>query len=145
MIQAHEFGDVGLPLPRLTQLVKVEATIVLGFMLPVHKVAQNPRDKGAKGFAWRTSCNHSQRAPGLGKVWGRSTDRSSTCAGSSALIGRAQLSICSRQIREEAKLYVGPGLQPLCSVEAEVNQNVSSRDTPLQSLSESAPLHIRVL
>lgn len=39
-------------------LQKVEATIVLSFMLSVHEVALNARDKEAKGLKWRPFCNH---------------------------------------------------------------------------------------
>lgn len=58
MIQVHELGDDGFPSPRLS-VAKVETTIVLSFLLSVHEVALNARDKEAKVLKWRTSCDHS--------------------------------------------------------------------------------------
>lgn len=53
-------------------------------MLPVHKVAPNTREKGAKGRVENQlqSLLEGWRTAGLGKVWGGGgRDRSSTCAG----------------------------------------------------------------
>lgn len=79
-------------------------------MLPVHKVAPNTREKGAKGRVENQlqSLLEGWRTAGLGKVWGGGGQgpQQHLCRGS-ALTSGAQLSICSRQIPEEVKLYVG--------------------------------------
>lgn len=105
-MRAHGHGSVGFYSIRLN-FANVEIAFVLGFLLPVHEVALNTRDKG---LVWRkVTINLRSKTTGVGKEQHVCRDFCSHMQSSAVHLQQTDTSGGVQQ-------QVRSGLQSLCSV-----------------------------